>query len=536
MSDPSVTQNLSGNDGAGPGPSESTTETPAARVEATPETPAAVVGVGSGSTQMPSQSSSTPEGNVPPAGSADVPPVGSGDAPPGDAAGDGDAPRTSLPAGSLLKDEWAVASQKKIAGEFYIKMAKLYTVKYRFLLNDDEDFECDVADPPDWVTNKVVNEQLTPEETKLRQDYHAKLRDRLGGWYCTQYASLLKEDKATFSEIFGRLGGTRKPPRRPQLLHFYSEKRWDSHIKPRADERKRALERRAEMTGVPVPAAILIQNEVTKECWEDEPESLKEEMLREREREHEIHLKAWKESNADGPNRTPEEFSVSLKSAAHYLQPFVDIIAERYGMCVSILMVGPIGEHGGQIEMRSVHSGMTRGLVEKDWPLHDPEGFTRVQTSMVDFGHHVFSQAEREEACVTALQEVEMEEALETSGAASTGQAATTSAGGGDSPSTRDSLRGTSTASGALPAASSGAAAGTQADENDGRDNDDESGGQRAQGKGEGDGGGVDNEDSEDAVEAKIAKLWQEAKMRGEVDGGIDTGAQGLRAWKGVGD
>jgi hypothetical protein len=42
----------------------------------------------------------------------------------------------------------------------------------------------------------------------------------------------------------------------------------------------------------------------------------------------------------------------SLKSAAHYLQPFVDIIAERYGMCVSILMVGPIGEHGGGIEMR----------------------------------------------------------------------------------------------------------------------------------------------------------------------------------------
>jgi hypothetical protein len=132
---------------------------------------------------------------------------------------------------------------------------------------------------------------------------------RLGGWYRTQYASLLKEDKATFSEIFGRLGGTRKPPCRPQLLHFYSEKRWDSHIKPRADERKRALERWAEMTGVPAPAAILIQNEVTKECWEDEPESLKEEMLREREREHEIHLKAWKESNADGPNRTPEEFS-----------------------------------------------------------------------------------------------------------------------------------------------------------------------------------------------------------------------------------
>ncbi|KAJ7842533.1 hypothetical protein B0H14DRAFT_3456751 [Mycena olivaceomarginata] len=160
-------------------------------------------------------------------------------------------------------------------------MAKLYTVKYGFLLDDDEDFECDVADPLDWVTNKVVNEQLMPEETKFHQDYHAKLRDCLGEWYRTQSASLLKEDKATFSEIFSQLGGTRKPPHCPQLLHFYSEKSWDSHIKPRADERKRALERQVEMTGVPALAAILIQNEVTKECWEDEPESLKEEMLQE---------------------------------------------------------------------------------------------------------------------------------------------------------------------------------------------------------------------------------------------------------------
>ncbi|KAJ7842534.1 hypothetical protein B0H14DRAFT_2586257 [Mycena olivaceomarginata] len=101
-----------------------------------------------------------------------------------------------------------------------------------------------------------------------------------------------------------------------------------------------------------------------------------------------------------------------------------------------------------------------------------------------------------------------MEEAPETSGAASTGQAAMTSANGGDSPSTRNSLCGTSAASGALPAASSGAAAGTQADENDSRDNNGGSGGQ-AQGEGEGDGSGVDNKDSEDTVQAKIAKLWQ---------------------------
>jgi hypothetical protein len=39
----------------------------------------------------------------------------------------------------------------------------------------------------------------------------------------------------------------------------------------------------------------------------------------------------------------------------------------------------------------SVHAGKTKGLVQKDWPLHDPMGFRAVETSMVDFAHHVFS-------------------------------------------------------------------------------------------------------------------------------------------------
>ncbi|KAJ7691870.1 hypothetical protein B0H14DRAFT_2651873 [Mycena olivaceomarginata] len=281
-----------------------------------------------------------------------------------------------LRAPQYRKNKWLVAHKQKTAGAFYTKATKLYT--------------------------------LTPEEKKHRQDFHTKLRTRLGGWYRTQYANLLEEDKATFTDIFGRLGeGTRKPPRCPQLLHFYSEKRYQSHIKPHVEQRKNALKKRAEFTGGDPPATITIQNDVTKECWEEESEMFQQEMLREQEREHDIRLKAWRESNADGPNRTAEEFSASTgpsKSAAHYLQPFIDVIADRYGMCVSILMVGPIGEHGGRIEMRSVHSGKTRGLVEKDWPLHDPEGFTCVQTSMVDFGHHVFLQAERDTR-ITAVQE-----------------------------------------------------------------------------------------------------------------------------------
>ncbi|KAJ7264466.1 hypothetical protein B0H12DRAFT_1068719 [Mycena haematopus] len=402
------------------------------------------------------------------------------------------------------KDAWVAATQQKTVGEFYTRIAKLYVVKYGMDLKDDEDFACDVADPPDWVANKVVNERLSVEETKARQDFHTKLRERqrLGGWYRSQYTSLLKEDKATFHDLFARLGeGGRKPPRRPQLMHFYSEKCYDAHIKSRVDERKKALQQRAEFTGTPAPAAIAIQNEVTKECWEEESEEFKLELLREREREHNILLKAWEESMADGPNRTPEEFSASLKSAAHYLQPFVDAIADRYGMCVSILMAGPIGDNGGRIEMRSVHSGKTRGLVEKDWPLHDPEGFTQVQKSMVDFGHHVFSQAERD-ARVTRVQGPADDSSR---GPAAAAAAAGAPTGTGAAVAPAATAAGTGAAAGGAAAAAAPAAA-------DAADTDENGEGAGAGAERvldeEGEGGrGETDEDA--AVLAQVEKLWK---------------------------
>ncbi|KAJ7747579.1 hypothetical protein B0H14DRAFT_3514003 [Mycena olivaceomarginata] len=148
------------------------------------------------------------------------------------------------------KDNYETQSEKKVAGSFYTKMSKLYIVK----------FAGDVADPPDWVANKVVNEKLTPEEEKFRQEFYTKLRDRLGQWYHIQYASLLKEDKATFSE-----------------LHQVARR------------------------GSKAPHAITVQNEVTKECWEEETYAYQQEMVREREREHNIRVKAWKESMGGWP-------------------------------------------------------------------------------------------------------------------------------------------------------------------------------------------------------------------------------------------
>ncbi|KAJ7863418.1 hypothetical protein B0H13DRAFT_1899648 [Mycena leptocephala] len=75
------------------------------------------------------------------------------------------------------KEEWVTASEKRLSGKFYTKVAKLYRRKYGFDLKDDEDFEYDIEDPPDWVADKVVNERLAPEEAQVCQTFHSKFRD-----------------------------------------------------------------------------------------------------------------------------------------------------------------------------------------------------------------------------------------------------------------------------------------------------------------------------------------------------------------------
>ena len=42
----------------------------------------------------------------------------------------------------------------------------------------------------------------------------------------------------------------------------------------------------------------------------------------------------------------------NLENGAFYLQPLVDAIAERFGMCASVLLAGPMMKHGGAIGMQ----------------------------------------------------------------------------------------------------------------------------------------------------------------------------------------
>ncbi|KAJ7493549.1 hypothetical protein FB451DRAFT_1387715 [Mycena latifolia] len=293
------------------------------------------------------------------------------------------------------KDKWITMTEKNEAGAFYTRMARLYTLKYGYALGDNEDLATDIADLPDSEADKVVHEALAPEEAEARAKHFRKLRERIGAWYRHKYGSLVKSDKAAFAEIFtGVLNGAPPKPQRPRIQNYYSKKFYHSRIVDRFEARMASLKRRSERTGEKTPEALTVWRNVTREVWEEETPAFREEVEEALERDYKVAVKAWEASLADSPARTPEEMAATLDNAGFYLQPFVDAIKERFGMCATVLLAGPMLKHSGAIGMQSVHAGETRGLAPQIWPLHDKVGFREVEKRMIAFAGDCFSEAE----------------------------------------------------------------------------------------------------------------------------------------------
>ncbi|KAJ6556066.1 hypothetical protein B0H19DRAFT_1376963 [Mycena capillaripes] len=301
------------------------------------------------------------------------------------------------------KEDWLREAEAEKSGPFYTKMVKLYIAKYGYHLRDDQDLGFDVEDPPDSA-DTVVHEVLDDAEKEFRALYLKNLRTRIGQWYRTTYGSLLRSEKTAFKDLFtGVLDGAPPKPQRGRIEHFYSRKFYKTRVKSRVEARLEALKRRAEVNGKPAPEAIDIVAKVTAEVWEEESPEFRKECEIAMEREHKIAIKGWEESLADSPTRTPEEIASTLANAAYYLQPFVDAIQERFGMCASVLLCGPIGIRGGRIGMQSVHSGKTKGLAPVSWPEFNWQAFSEVERSMVAFGRECFSEAECRARAISGL-------------------------------------------------------------------------------------------------------------------------------------
>ncbi|KAJ7022288.1 hypothetical protein C8F04DRAFT_1272732 [Mycena alexandri] len=272
-------------------------------------------------------------------------------------------------------DEWASAQRMGTAklGKFYDDVTNLYIQKYGYDMKDEEDLE-DVPDPTDPNAPDPDMGTLSKEEADRRSKISLRVRgDLLAG---------------------ANMGATQ--PARMQTWQYYSKHHYEERVKARFEVAWKAELQRAKDLDQPEPHEVKVRGEVTRQAWDEESDEFKALVVAAQNKEYTQMLRAWEMGRAEESSHTAEELNATLKNAALYLQPLADSIQERFSMNVAIMLCGPIGEHGGAIEVRSVHSGTTAGLNPKKWYNFDPVGYQNAEASMVRFSEKTFSEAERE--------------------------------------------------------------------------------------------------------------------------------------------
>ncbi|KAJ7875003.1 hypothetical protein B0H14DRAFT_2569033 [Mycena olivaceomarginata] len=261
-------------------------------------------------------------------------------------------------------------------------MTKLYIGKYGRHLADNQDLEFDVPDPEDSAADEVVHEVLDEAEKEFCAEHLKTLRNKLtgltrlvselGAWYQDAYGNLLKSDQDAFRDLFsGVLDSAPPKPLHRRIIHFYSRMYYDTHIKQWVEARLEVLNRRSDASGEPMPRKIDVIAKVMSDVWEEETPAF----------QHECKVD-W---NA-------KEMAVTLENAVYYLQPFVDAIQQRFGMCASVLLCGPIGMRGGKIGLQSVHAGETRGVAPVTWLITTGKALKRSKASWSHLRRIVFQK------------------------------------------------------------------------------------------------------------------------------------------------
>ncbi|KAJ7715050.1 hypothetical protein B0H16DRAFT_1477680 [Mycena metata] len=179
-----------------------------------------------------------------------------------------------------------------------------------------------------------------------------------------------KKKPTNFKAVFNQESLDPPAPVRPRITEFYPRRCYQERIKPRFEARWAVISKQEQP-----PAAVTVRNAVTKEAWAAESVPFQTELKAALEAEHAAAVAAHKTLVAGSTPTSPEEYHVAVNNAGFYLQPFVEVVAERFGMNVSLLMCGPTPDRGGAIEVHSVHTGVSKGLVPRIWPDFDRAGF-----------------------------------------------------------------------------------------------------------------------------------------------------------------
>ncbi|KAJ7609858.1 hypothetical protein FB45DRAFT_1038329 [Roridomyces roridus] len=268
-------------------------------------------------------------------------------------------------------------------GAFYNDITKAFLARYGYDLPFGDNVEVDIEEwePPN-PRDGLEGEALEAEMERQEQLFET-LRKKLGNWFRHRFTGKKLHHGAlkAILRTMHRIASGGAAPRRKSNVALYSAKYYATRMKEAFDK-----EWEKAKTTLPATMRVSLCQDHVKKCWEGEEQEFKE-----ADEAHEAALKAYREQNPS-TEHTPEEYHEALKTYENVAIPLVDALAERLGMGIVLLAVGPIGELGGEVHLRSIFSDTSEYATSKTWAKSDPTAFTAMENSIRAYGRKIFTK------------------------------------------------------------------------------------------------------------------------------------------------
>ncbi|KAJ6479768.1 hypothetical protein C8R45DRAFT_1101212 [Mycena sanguinolenta] len=184
------------------------------------------------------------------------------------------------------------------------------------------------------------------------------------------------------------MSGPAKKPRRLPAVVVYSKMRYAMRVKPDFDKLWEAVKATLQPS-----ARVALSQDFVRTCWEKESLEFRAEVESAAQEMHRVAMETWK-AKRQIPQRSAEQYHHALGNFNEVGIPMVDALSEHLGAHVAILVVGPVGEAGGEVLLRSVFSDTSNGATKRTWPEFDHKGFSAMEESITRYGRAFFTKAE----------------------------------------------------------------------------------------------------------------------------------------------
>ncbi|KAF7799680.1 hypothetical protein EIP86_010920 [Pleurotus ostreatoroseus] len=295
---------------------------------------------------------------------------------------------------------------KKQTTKFLNAMTNLIMHKYGTCVNLEASLTEDPPDPDEKLGSVSPRDpSWSEEELEAFQRRWEGLRKKLQNWFANHCQKVNRNnDETTMSKLLFRLTRDATKHHKLSLLQYYQRQHYHDRISPRYEERFNALsaeyaaakaaaeENNVECTVAP-PKAVAVRTSVAQECLKDEDEQFLVQLKADWERD--VQAEADEHSTLLRPPQTAEEYQQSINAIPTILQDFANAIAQMTGLVTTILLGGPIPDKGGKLEVKSIHSGLSKGLIEQPWYKADRPGFKQVSDIFQAFVNSAYTLDEQ---------------------------------------------------------------------------------------------------------------------------------------------